>query len=80
MLRHQLQSKRLGKFPSDYHINLDLVNELCLKKTSAFDRRFINKMQQLNLSFSAKVILNEEIIANKINFETRLIVWRVEQV
>ncbi|WP_367755825.1 hypothetical protein [Flavobacterium sp. WC2430] len=80
MLGHQLQSKRLGKFPSDYHITLDLVNELCLKKTSAFDKRFINKMQQLNLSFSAKLILNEQIVASKIKFETRLLVWQVEQV
>ncbi|WP_281296936.1 hypothetical protein [Flavobacterium limnophilum] len=77
MLRHQLQSKSLGPFPSDYQINLDLVNELCLKKTSDFDRRFINKMQELNLSFNAKLIFNEEIIADKINLETRLIAWEV---
>lgn len=77
MLGHRLQSKRLGAFPSNYQIDLDLVNELCLKKTSDFDRRFINKMQELNLSFNAKLILNEEIIADKINFETRLIAWEV---
>lgn len=77
MLGHQLQSRLLERFPADYRITPHLVTELCKKKTSNFDFRFVEKMNELNLSFNAEIILNEEILADKINFETRLIIWEV---
>ena len=78
MLGHQLRTKLLGKFPSNYTITQDLINRLYEKKTSGFDERFIHKMNELNLSFDADIVFNEEIIADKINFETRIIIWEVK--
>ncbi|RCW91301.1 hypothetical protein [Winogradskyella arenosi] len=77
MLGHQLQSRLLGPFPSNYEIKEQLVNALCSKKTSNFDFRFIEKMNELNLSFNANILHDELILADKINMETRLIIWEV---
>ncbi|MBU2920687.1 hypothetical protein KO504_05000 [Winogradskyella psychrotolerans] len=77
MLGHQLQSKLLERFPADYRITPNLVTELCEMKTSNFDFRFVDKMNELNLSFNANILHNEPILADKINMETRLIIWEV---
>jgi len=77
MLGHQLNSKILESFPANYIINKELVDKLCEKKTSNFDRRFINKMNVLNLSFNSRLIYDKEVIASKIYFETRILIWEV---
>ena len=77
MLGHSLQSKLLGRFPSNYEITPNLIAQLSTMKTADFDERFIEKMNELNLSFNAKIIHNEEIHGSKINFETRIIIWEV---
>lgn len=80
MLGHQLQTKRLKQFPDNYIITSDLVDELKLMRTTKFDSRFTDKMKELNLSFSSNLIFNEIIMAKKINFETRLLVWQVKTI
>ena len=77
MLGHQLNSKILESFPANYIINKELVDKLEKKKTSNFDRRFINKMNVLNLSFNSRLIYDKEVIASKIYFETRILIWEV---
>lgn len=77
MLGHRLQSRLLERFPSNYEITPNLIVQLSEMKTADFDMRFIEKMNELNLSFNAKIAYNEEIIANRINFETRLIIWEL---
>lgn len=80
MLGHQLQSKLLGKFPDDYIITSDLVDELKLMKTTKFDSRFTDKMKELKLSLSSELIFNKNIEAEKIKLETRLLVWQVKTI
>ncbi|RYH72162.1 hypothetical protein EVU94_13925 [Flavobacteriaceae bacterium 144Ye] len=77
MLRHRLRSGILGAFPSNYPITPNLVAELRQLRTANFDLRFIEKMNELNLSFDATIIFNEPIVADRINMETRLIIWNV---
>ncbi|GAA4242826.1 hypothetical protein [Winogradskyella damuponensis] len=77
MLGHRLQSQLLERFPADYRITPNLITELCEMRTSNFDFRFIEKMYELNLSFNANIIFEEDILADQINMETRLIIWEV---
>jgi len=49
MLGHQLRSKILGKFPSDYEINKELIQNQKEKKTSDFDDRFLVVFNGLDL-------------------------------
>ena len=77
MLGHQLQSRILGRFPSDYIISMDIINQQMGNKTAAFDERFIKKFKEMKCSFQAKLLFNEEIKAEKTNMETRIIVWEI---
>ncbi len=78
MLGHQLQSKILGKFPSDYVINKELIKKQKEKKTSDFDDRFLAVFNELDLSIKSKIIFNRKVEAKLINRETRIIVWNVK--
>jgi hypothetical protein len=77
MLGHQLQSKILGVFPSNYLITMDIVKKQMETKTSDFDERFIKKFEEMNCSYHAKIIYNEKIEAKKINRETRMLIWEM---
>jgi hypothetical protein len=77
MLGHQLQSKILGKFPSDYKINKELIEKQKEKKTSDFDERILTVFNGLNLTINSKIVFNQKIEAKLINRETRIIIWNV---
>jgi len=84
MLRHHLQSRILGEFPSDYQISMEIIKKLMEKKTAAkemnkedFYGRFIKKFEEMKCSFQAKLLFNEEIKAEKINMETRIVIWEI---
>lgn len=77
MLGHQLQSKIISKFPSDYLITMNVVNKQKEMKTCAFDDRFIKKFEMMKCSFKAKLIYNENLEAEKITRETRILVWEL---
>lgn len=80
MIGHKLRSGILGKFPSDYEISRKLVEQQREIKTSAFDDRFINKFNEMNFEFNAKLIFNEEVKAREIKGETRILVWEIMNV
>lgn len=80
MLGHQLQSKIIGKFPSDYIITADLVSKQKEKKTCHFDDRFISVFNRLGISFESNIVFNEEIKANMIKRETRIIIWEIKKI
>lgn len=79
MLGHQLQSKIIGPFPSNYEITWDIVNKQMLSKTSAFDQRFINVFKKMNTSFKANIIFNEDIEFKNKNRKTKLIIWEINK-
>ena len=78
MLGHQLRrTKKIGKFPSDYIITKDLIqNQLSIKKDN-FDERFTGVLYRENIQINSNIVFNEEILAKKINMETRVIVWKI---
>jgi hypothetical protein len=78
MLGHQLQSKMLGKFPSDYEINKELIKKQKEKKTSDFDDRFLAVFNDLDLTIKSKIVFNQKVEAKLINLETRIIIWNVK--
>ena len=78
MLGHQLKSKILGKFPSDYEINKELIKKQKEKKTSDFDERFLTIFYRLNLTIKSKIVFNQKVEAKLINRETRIITWNVK--
>jgi len=80
MIGHQLQSKLLGKFPSDYRFNNDLVKNQMEKRTNAFDKRFLSVFDELDLEINCKIIYNKKIEAKLVNRETRIIAWNVKSV
>ena len=77
MLGHQLRSGILEGFPSDYTISMDMVKQQMKNRTAAFDERFIKKFEEMKCSFQANLLFNEEIKAEKINRETRIIIWEI---
>jgi hypothetical protein len=84
MLRHRLRSKILGRFPSDYLISMDTIKKLMEEKTprtemekEGFYERFIKRFEEMKCSFQAKLLFNEKIIAEKIDRETKIIMWEI---
>lgn len=78
MLGHQLNSKILGKFPSDYEIHKELIRKQKEKKTSDFDDRFLAVFNELELIIKSKIIFNQKVEAGLINRETRIIIWNIK--
>ncbi len=78
MLGHQIRSRIVDKFPSDYVITNEKINHQLTQKTNNFDNRFLKVFQPLNKIISSKLIVNEKLYASKINNETRLLIWSVE--
>jgi hypothetical protein len=77
ILGHQLQTKIIGAFPSNYLIDKDLIYKLKQLKTSRLDDRFLNKLFELDLKINCDIIFNEKIEAISLDLETRVIVWKV---
>jgi hypothetical protein len=77
ILGHQLQSKIIGAFPSNYLIDKGLVYRLKVLKTSRLDDRFVNKLNELDIKINCEIIFNEKLEAVYLDLQTRVIVWKV---
>lgn len=78
MLGHQLRSKILGKFPSDYLVVKDTIKKQLESKTSDFDMGICERFFELDLTIEASLIFNEKLNAEKINREARVVVWKIK--
>ena len=77
MLGHQLRSELIGIFPSNYVITKKIIKNQQTTKTRNFDERFVNVLYRENIQINSHIVFNEEILAKKINMETRVIVWKI---
>lgn len=77
MLNHQLRSKLLGKFPTNYLITTDTIHEIILLKSGGLDLRFITKFNSLKSIIKANLIYEAEINARKTVFQTKILIWEV---
>jgi hypothetical protein len=77
MLKHQLRSKIIGPFPSSYTITMEILERQMQGKTSNFDMRFVDKFKLLNSRIVAKLIYDEEVEAEMISRQTKLLAWKV---
>lgn len=77
MLGHQLRSKIIERFPSNYEITKSLIEKHKEIKTSKFDDRFTSVFNKLNFNIISEIIFNTEIQAKKIERKTRVLIWRI---
>lgn len=78
MLGHQIRSRIVNSFPSDYNITREVIFHQLNQKTNKFDKRFLNVFLPLNKSISSKIILDEALKASNVTKDTRLIIWEVK--
>jgi len=78
MLGHQLNSKIIGGFPSDYIITNDIIEHQLKQKTNHFDHRFLKVFKKMNSEIRSKLIYNCPLNAKHINNPTHLLIWDVE--
>ncbi len=78
ILGHQLNSKIIGKFPSDYAITKEVIAKQLEMKTSDFDERFLKVFFERNIELKAKIIFDNPFEGEKIKRETRVIIWEIE--
>lgn len=74
-LGHQLNTKIIGAFPSDYEITLDVIKQQLKTKTSAFDNRFLPVFENLNAHIFSKIVFDKQINSIKTNKKTKIIIW-----
>ena len=77
MLKHQLRSRVIGRFPSNYEIDAAKINTMSELKSGDFDERFVNKFKTLKSKIKSELICNQEIKAKKITLETRVLIWKI---
>ena len=77
ILGHQMTSKIIGRFPSDYLISNEIITHQLKKKTNKFDHRFLNVFSPMNRNIKSTLIFNERLEAQQIKNETRLLIWEV---
>jgi hypothetical protein len=77
MIGHQMRSKIVNRFPADYIITNDIIDHQLKQKTNNFDKRFLNVFQPLNRNIESRLIYNENLTANYIEKETKLLIWDV---
>ena len=73
MIGHQIRSKIVNRFPADYIITNDIIDHQLKQKTNNFDKRFLNVFQPLNRNIESRLIYNENLTANYIEKETKLL-------
>jgi hypothetical protein len=61
MLGHQLTSKILGKFPSDYVITNAVIEHQLQQKTNDFDHRFLNVFRPMEREIYCRLIYDHMI-------------------
>lgn len=74
-LGHQLKTKLIGAFPSDYQITYSIIKEQLKTKTSAFDNRFLPIFESLNSTVHSHLVFDKQVKGSKINRETRVLIW-----
>jgi hypothetical protein len=77
ILGHQMTSKIIGRFPSDYLISNKIITHQLQQKTNHFDRRFLSVFSPMNRNIKSTLIFNERLEAQQIKNETRLLIWEV---
>ncbi|HLA57150.1 MAG TPA: hypothetical protein VK622_00240 [Puia sp.] len=77
MLGHQLQSKALGCFPSNYSIDEATIEKINKLTCGELDSRFASKFNTHKSKVVADLIYNEKVNGKKIKLETRLLIWKV---
>lgn len=77
MIGHQIRSKIVGRFPSNYIITNNIINHQLTQRTNKFDKRFLRVFQSLNIDISSRLIFNDALKAQKVKHETRLLIWEV---
>ena len=77
MIGHQIRSNIVDRFPSNYIIANDIINHQLAQRTNKFDRRFLKVFQPLNKNISSRLIFNDQLKAQKVKHETRLLIWEV---
>ena len=77
ILGHQMKSKIIGRFPSDYLITNEIIKHQLQQKTNHFDMRFLNVYIPMNRNIKSTLIFNERLEAQHIKNETRLLIWEV---
>ena len=80
MLGHQLYNNRIPEFPAiRYEFTAESLRNamdgyLSSDKVAA---RFLNKLDQLDITIAANLIFNEKLISEINAFETRILIWEV---
>ena len=77
MIGHQIRSNIVNRFPSSYLITNDIINHQLTQRTSKFDKRFLKVFQPLNKNISSRLIFNDRLMAQKVKYETRLLILEV---
>jgi hypothetical protein len=77
MLSHQLRSRQLGPFPSNYIITMNLINQQMETIKCNYDDRFLIKLNELNFPINASLVYNQPLVGSKLISETRLLIWAV---
>lgn len=77
MLKHQLRSKAVDRFPSSYIISSDVISHMLTYKTKKIDTRFLNVFFPLGREIVSKLVVDERINAKQVVKETRILIWEV---
>ncbi|MBX7141817.1 MAG: hypothetical protein K1X63_12130 [Chitinophagales bacterium] len=83
ILNHQMEKKQFDPFPAqNYLLDAAKVKSLLDEMKTArehFDERFARKLKELGVTIDSEKIYDERITANKIEHETRILIWKVTE-
>lgn len=77
MLGHQMKSKIIDSFPSNYYITTALIEHQLKQKTNNFDHRFLQIFKNEGRNIVSKLIFDELLKAKLVMHETKLLIWEV---
>ncbi|SMG51654.1 hypothetical protein [Sphingobacterium psychroaquaticum] len=77
MLGHQMNSKIIDSFPSNYYITTALIEHQLKQKTNNFDHRFLQIFKNEGRNIVSKLIFDESLKAKLVMHETKLLIWEV---
>lgn len=72
---HQLKTKLIGKFPSNYEITSEIIESQMKTRTGKFDERFLNVLNSLNMNIKSELVYDKKIIGPK--RLTKILIWKV---
>lgn len=78
ILGHKLKSDVYHPFPAEsYLINQNKIDELPESGRQKIDQRFINKQDELNISFEAKLVFFRNIETELNPLESKIFIWKI---